>query len=262
MTRARWLLAVGLVAVLGVVGLAGCSNAPTSAVAAPDAELSGVTQVNVSSQQEGIWVTGYGKVSAVPDMATLSLGIEAQDTTVASAQTRAAEAMDAVMAALRDGGVAAKDIQTRYFNIYRVTRWDRETEEEVVTGYRVSNMVSAKVRKVDQVGAIIDAAVRAGGDLTRVDGVAFSVDEPAPYLEEAREEAMADAKARAEQLAALAGVKLGRPTSISETGAYSPTPIYAPRVQFEMAEAAVGTSISAGETEISLTVQVIYAILD
>jgi len=162
------------------------------------------------------------------------------------------------MAALIDNGVAEKDIQTQYFSIRQITKWDRETEEEVVVGYRVTNMVTAKIREIDKAGAIIDAVAEAGGDLTRIDGISFSVDDPSAYYEEARQKAMADAEAKAEQLAELAGVTLGKPTYISEGISY---PIYPRDYMYEMAGAAPETPISPGEMEISLTVQVVYAIL-
>ena len=257
MNKARWLLVAGLASLLAMTGLTGCGSG-SPALGAGEG-----TQVNISSQQEGIWVTGQGKVSAVPDIATLRLGIEAQDTSVATAQAEAAEAMDDVMTALGDSGVARKDIQTQYFNISQVTRWDRDTEEEVVVGYRVTNVVSAKIRDVDRVGAIIDAVARAGGDLTRVDGVSFSVDDPSDYYEKAREEAMADARAKAEHLARLAGVKLGKATYVAEGFSGAAYAVPQPRIAFAMAEGmAVETPISPGETELTLTVQVAYDILN
>ncbi len=254
MGKKNWLLAISLALVLAIIGLAGCSPGNTVPV-----EIEGL---NISNQQEGIWVSGQGKVMAVPDIATLRLGVEAQAATVAIAQSQATEAMDEVMAALTDNGVAEKDIQTQYFSIRQVTRWDRDKEEEIVVGYRVTNKVTAKIREIDKVGTIIDAVAAAGGDLTRIDSIDFSVDDPSAYYEEAREEAMADAKAKAEQLADLAGARLGKPTYISEGISY---PIY-PRVVMEMTVPAPGlvveTPISPGEVEISLTVQVAYAILD
>ncbi|MBA7715158.1 26 kDa periplasmic immunogenic protein [subsurface metagenome] len=117
--------------------------------------------------------------------------------------------MDKVMADLEDKGVMGKDIQTQYFNIRRVTRWNNEKEQEIVIGYRVTNMVTAKLRDMDKVGVTIDAVAAAGGDLTRIDSIAFSIDDPSDYRQEAREKAMADAQAKAEQLANSAGVKLG-----------------------------------------------------
>ena len=244
--KKKWLLVVGLTLVLAVVGLSGCST-----------ELS---NVRLSSQQEGIWVTGTGEVTVVPDIATLRLGIAAEAATVVEAQSQAVEAMDKVMSALTDNDVAEKDIQTQYFNIRQVTKWDRVKEEETVIGYRVTNMVTAKIREVDKAGTIIDAVAEAGGDLTRIDSISFSVDEPSAYYEEARQEAMADAKAKAEHLAELGGVSLGKPTYISE-GAQIPPPIY--RVAIPEAvpmPAPAPTPISPGELEISLTVQVVYAI--
>jgi uncharacterized protein YggE len=252
MKKKKWLLILGLALVVPVVALAGCAAGPTT-----------VEAVNLSSQQEGIWVTGEGKVTVTPDIALLRLGIEAQQTTVAGAQAEAAVAMEKVMTALADNGVAEKDIQTQYFSIYQVTRWDDFNNQEIVTGYRVSNRVNAKIREIDKTGAIIDAVAVAGGDLTRIDNISFSVDEPSLYHGEAREEAIADARAKAEQLAGLAGVKLGKATYISE-GIQVPSPIY-PRYEYGITAPtapAVETQISPGETDIILSVQVAYAILN
>jgi len=254
--KKNWLLAIGLALVLTIIALPGCSQSNTGL-----GEGLSNLPINLDNQQQGIWVTGWGEATAVPDIAVLTLGIEAQAASVAEAQSEAAEAMNRVMDALTDNGVAEKDIQTQYFSISKVTRWDEENQREVVIGYRVTNMVTAKIRDIDKAGTIIDAVAEAGGDLTRIDSIGFSIDDPSAYYEEAREKAMADAKAKAEQLAELAGITLGKPTYISE-GTYIPTTTY-PRVMYE--EAAVPappTPISPGEMEISLTVQVVYAILD
>ena len=259
--KKSWLIMVSLAVVMmtATVAFAGCAEGSVSPITG---SLPSDLRVNFSSQQEGLWVSGSGKVSVVPDIAVLRLGIEAQETSVAEAQSQAAGAMEAVMAVLADSGVAEKDIQTQYFNIHRVTRWDDNKRQEVVIGYRVTNMVSAKIREMDGVGAIVDAVAAAGGDLTRIDDVSFSVEDPSNYHDEAREKAMADARAKAEQLAELAGVKLGRPIYISES-AYIPSPVY----RQPMYEQAAGTSmpetsISPGEMEISLNVQLVYAISD
>jgi uncharacterized protein YggE len=246
-----WLVAMSLVLVLAVVGFAGCSAGPTT-----------IGTVDVNSQQTGIWVNGEGKVTVTPDIATLSLGIEAQATTVAEAQYQAAIAMEAVMAALAENGVADKDIQTQYFSIYQVTRWDDFKDEQVVIGYRVTNMVTAKIRDIEQAGPIIDAVAAAGGDYTRINNISFSVDDPTPYYEQARQKAVADAKAKAEQLADLAGVNLGKPTYISEGTIYPPI-VYRDVGMEAMAPVpAPTTPISPGEIELTLTVQVAYAITD
>ena len=253
--KKSWLVGISLALVLAIVGLAGCSPGDTSFGGLPS-EL----RLTLSSQQEGIWVNGKGEVSVVPDIATLRLGIAAQAKSVAEAQTQAAGAMDRVMAALTDSGMAKKDIQAQRFSISQVTKWDREKEEEIVVGYRVTHMVTAKIREIDKTGAIIDAVAVAGGDLTRIDSISFSVDDPSAYYEETRQKAIADAKAKAEQLAELAGVTLGKPTFISESIQIPPT-IYPRAIPVSAPTPMVETQISPGEMEISLTVQVAYAIV-
>ncbi|GAH90830.1 unnamed protein product, partial [marine sediment metagenome] len=144
MKRSWLLVAISLALVLSIVGLCGCTGGPTT-----------IGTVDLNSQQEGIWVSGTGKVTVTPDIATLRLGIAAQAATVAEAQSQATEAMDRVMTALIDNDVAEEDIQTQYFSIRQVTKWDREKEEEIVIGYRVTNMVTAKIREIDKTGSII-----------------------------------------------------------------------------------------------------------
>jgi len=246
-----WLVAVSLVLMLAVVGFSGCTGGPTT-----------IGTVDINSQQSGIWVNGTGEVTVTPDIATLSLGIEAQADTVAEAQAQAAVAMDAVRTALADSGVDEKDIQTRHFSIYPVTRWDDYKDESVIIGYRVTNMVTAKIRDIEQAGPVIDAVAAVGGDYTRINNISFSVDDPTPYYEQARQQAVADARAKAEQLANLAGVNLGKPTYISEGTIYPPV-VYRDAGMEAMAPVpAPTTPISPGEIELSLTVQVAYAITD
>ena len=253
-----WFVVIGIVVILAAVVVTGCDSEGVKL-----STESGELKIGLNSQQEGIWVNGSGRVLVVPDVAILRLGIEAQESSVAEAQAKAAEAMDAVMEVLDNEGVDEKDIQTQYFNIQRVTRWDNETDKEIVIGYRVTNVVTAKIRDVDKVGEVIDVVADAGGDLTRIDSVGFTVDDPTEYYEEAREKAVADAEAKAKQLAEVAGVKLGKPSYISESS-YVPGPIYR---QDAITESAGGvpaptTPISPGEMEITLNVQLAYTILD
>ena len=237
-----------------IVGASGCTWGPS-----PESSPTELAPSIILSQQNtGIWVTGEGKVTVVPDVAILNLGVEAQAATVAEAQRQAAEAMDAIIKELDERDVAKKDIKTQYYNIYPVRRWHED--KEVLIGYRVNNMVTAKIRKVDNAGIIIDAVARAGGDYVRINSISFIVDDPTSYHEEAREKAIADAKAEAKQLADLAGVKLGKPTYISEVGGFVPIiREYPVRAEVEVTPAPP-TPISPGETEIRLTVQVVYSI--
>lgn len=242
-------LALFLAAV--VVAQAGCVSLGRTSTGEDLAALRG-------SGQSGISVSGEGKVMATPDVATLSLGVEARAKTVADAQQQAAKAMDAVMSSLTGNGVDKKDIKTQYFNV----RQDIRTVNQVQTiDYVVSNSVTAKIRKVADVGKIIDASVAAGGDLARVQSVSFNVDDQTPFLNQAREKAVADAKAKADQLARLAGVKLGNPASISESGgATAPRPLALPAAADSKGGGAQETSISPGEMQITLNVQVRYTI--
>jgi uncharacterized protein YggE len=253
MRRVMW-LAICSALIIIALGTTGCDDFTSP----PSSRVSSTSQ-----QTTGIWVTGTGEVSVTPDIAILRVGVEAQEKTVAGAQTEASRAMEEVMTALINSGVANEDIQTQYLRIRERTRWDDETDQEIVIGYQVTNKVTAKIRHIEKVSSIIDAVVKAGGDLIRIDDLTFTVDDPSDYYDEAREKAMADAKAKAEKLAASAKVKLGEPTYISESSGVTPT------TQITFAEAAPVPapapmvpypSISPGETEISLTVQIAYSI--
>jgi uncharacterized protein YggE len=152
MRKGLVLALVLVLVVVVVVVVTGCSsegNASTDTGPAT-AQLSGAQLASGAdaSQQTGVWVSGTGKVSVVPDIAILSLGVEAQASTVAEAQSEAASAMADVMAVLVASGVAEKDMQTRWFNISAVTRWDEDSDRLITVGYRVSNTITAKIRKM------------------------------------------------------------------------------------------------------------------
>ncbi|MFH1652126.1 MAG: SIMPL domain-containing protein [Chloroflexota bacterium] len=251
--RLTW-IAAGLVAVVVIAGLAGCTGGTTLGT--------GAVGINLNSQQEGIWVNGTGKVSAVPDIAIVSLGVEAQAGTVGEAQGQAAGAMDAVIKALKNNGVQDKDIQTQQFSIQKVSRWDNDKQQEIILGYRVTNTVTAKIRDLARSGAVIDAVATAGGDLTRINSIGFTIEDPTQYQQQARQKAVADAAAKAKQLADNAGVTLGKATYITEN-TYFPGPIF----RAGMAEAAApapmpDTPISPGEQEVTVNVQITYSILN
>ena len=248
-----WLIAIGAVLLVGVVLLAGCN----SEIGTP-----GGVNVNLNSQQQGIWVSGEGKVTAVPDIAMLNLGIEAQEEDVAAAQVNASAAMDQVMQALEDQGIASEDIQTIYFNITEVTSWDSFKETQEVIGYRVTNTVSVKVREVEKAGAIIDAVVAAGGNMIRINSITFTVDDPSPYYEQARQLAIGYAKAKAEQLASETGISLGNVTYISESS-YTSSSYYRNYVMEDavvIPAPAIEAPISVGQLDITATVQIAYDI--
>lgn len=221
-------------------------------------QASGSTATTISNQQTGISVSGQGIVYVTPDIVNLQLGIQAQAATVADAQSQAATAMNNVLAALTSNGVAKADVQTQYYNIQQTTRYDNIKQQEISTGYQVINYVNVKVRDVTKAGVILDAVTAAGGDLTRVNSVQFSLNDPTSANNQARDQAMADAKATASQLASDAGVKLGNPISISESEVSPITKYYG--ADMAVAGASSSTPISSGELEITVSVQVTYAI--
>ncbi len=245
------LLGVGVVVILVMAVLTGCS---TNGTGQP-------VTVNTVSQQTGIWVTGEGKVTATPDIATLTIGVQAQSDKVSDAQSQAAVAMDKVMTALTSNGIDKKDIQTQNFSIQQVTKWDDKTQTQIVIGYSVANTVLAKIRAMDKVGVIVDASVVAGGDLIRINGINFSVEDPTKYYVQARDLAMQKAKDKANQIAKDAGITLDRPSYISETN-YMPVPYQSNSYKADMAvgAAVLTTSISPGQLDITVDVQVAYGI--
>ncbi len=259
-----WLVLSSVMLVVVLIGAGGCvvgENAQVSPpaisayVAAPD--LGGILY---GQQQVGLWVNGEGKATVTPDVVLLSLGIEAEAKTVAQAQKDAVEAMNGVMKVLEANGVAEKDIQTQRFSIYPVRRWIEKENREEITGYRVTNIVVAKIREIDKAGPVIDAVAQSGGNLTRIDSIGFTIDDPAPYYKEARTKAVGDAVAKANQMAQAADIKLGKLLYISESTPYVPQTMV--RGLFLKAESAASapTPISAGEMEIIVNVQMVYDI--
>jgi uncharacterized protein len=211
-----------------------------------------------SNQQTGIYVSGEGKVTVTPDVATIQLGVQAKADTVTAAQAQAATAMANLMVALKAGGVAEKDIKTVNFSVQQVTKWDPSTQQQVNDGYMVVNTVNAKVRDVTKAGTVLDSAVAAGGDYVRVNSITFSVDDPILFYDQARQKAVADAQDKAKNLAELAGVKLGKVIYITES---NNSPVISPIYRLaEKASSDAATSISPGETEIIIDVQIVYAI--
>jgi uncharacterized protein YggE len=217
------------------------------------------THVTVDQgKQTGIAVNGTGSVTVVPDVGLISLGVEVTRPTVAVARAGAASSIDAVRTSLRQNGVEDKDIATQYFNIqpqYGSPQPVDRPGTPTITGYTVTNTLSVKVRQLDTTSAVVDSAVSAGGNAVRVNNVSFVVDQPERYQTEARNKAVADARAKAEQLAQLAGVELGDARAVTEVGGSTPPE---PRLAGVASQAAGDTSLSPGETEVTLTVSVVY----
>jgi len=202
-------------------------------------------------------VNGVGRVKAEPDVADISLGVTKQGKEAAEAANKAAEAMDSMVTALLDMGVDENDIQTT--NLSLSPRYDRNKDPAPIVAWEANNMVSVTIRDIDSVGAVVDAATDAGA--TNVNGISFRVEDPTEAEAAARSAAVADAKAKADQLAADAGVTITGIVSISESGGQQPQPIYMARNEMAMMDSAgASTPVMPGEVELSVNVYIQYEI--
>jgi uncharacterized protein YggE len=210
-----------------------------------------------SPSVRSISVSGIGKITLKPDLATLALGVQAQATTADAAQNRASAAMTKIIAALKKLGIADADLTSQWESLQPQYNYRSDgTTPPQITGYQATQALSVKVRRIADTGAAIDAAVAAGAN--QVSGISFSLADPTAASAQARAAAVADAKARASALAKAAGVSVGSVLSMSETSAPEPTPITynAP----DALSGAVKTPVEVGTTEVQVTVQVTFAI--
>jgi uncharacterized protein YggE len=213
----------------------------------------------VSQQNVGIWVNGTGEVTVVPDIAVLNLGVYVQMDTLEAAQAQAAESMAAIMAVLESYDIDEKDIQTSNYNVSPMWNWDKDGNR-FLSGYYVSNTVTVKVRNTDDTGSLIDAVVDAGGEYTVINGISFTVDDTEAYYTEARAKAIANAIAKATQIAELTGVTLGDPNYIVDNSSnYGPI-YYYPAYDKERPDGQAPTIISTGEVKISTGIQIVFDI--
>jgi uncharacterized protein YggE len=215
---------------------------------------------NTGERETGITVAGEGKTTAAPDVAILTLGVSTIADTVASARESAAGSLQAMIDTMKRNGVAEKDIQTTQFSIY--PEYDYDGNRQVLRGFRVSNVVTAKVRDIDTTSTVVDDAVVAGGDNATIQNLAFTIDDPEELRREARELAVEDARKRAQTLADAGGVSLGRPVTISESSGFQPPVYYADgAIAEDSARAALPpTPIEPGELDVVITVSVTFAI--
>lgn len=166
-----------------------------------------------------ITVTGEGTASATPDEAILSAGVVTSAKTAALALAANSNAMNAVMATLKNAGIPDKDIQTSGFSVQRETYSASSTAPPHVVSYTVTNNVTVLVENLTHLGATLDALVASGAN--NVGDIQFAIKDTKKLLDTARAGAVADATSRAQVLAQAAGVSLGPITSISESSGYS-----------------------------------------
>lgn len=206
-------------------------------------------------------VTGEGTVSVAPDEAQITAGIQVRAATAKGASAQGAEAMQRVIAALKAQDVPDKRIQTGFYSINPEYSQGQEERGPRKVGYITTNTVMARITELDRVGAILDALVEAGGDDVTIQGVHLAARNTTEAQIQARSAAVADARTQAEQIARDLGVALGAPVSVRQTNVSSGGgPIRPMRAAFSMARGAP-TPIEAGEIEVSVEVEVVWAMV-
>lgn len=158
-------------------------------------------------------VSGSGTATLKPDMAYINIGVHSEAPTAAEAVSMNSTQTQQVVDALKTAGVDAKDIRTTNFSIYPNTQFDPQTNQKLSTTYMVDNTVYVTVHKLDQLGDLLDTAVKAGAN--NVNSIQFDVADKGPAIKQARDQAVKDAKTQAQELASAAGVSLGELQTIN-----------------------------------------------
>lgn len=209
----------------------------------PAAAAFGATTLDLSAQ---------GEVKAEPDIADLSVGVTSRGATAAEALASQRARMASTVAALKAEGVAAPDIQTSALSL-NPQYSDEDRGQRRLTGYEATNMMSARLRDLKRVGAVVDAVVAAGAD--RIDGLTFGIADPAPLQDEARRRAVRALQARADLYAQATGYRVKRLVRLGEDAAIEPQPMMRGMV---VVTGARRTPIETGELTVRVTVSAEY----
>lgn len=235
--RARFLLVA--VASLTAIGLSGCDSSSGPAGSA-----------NKDARQ--VTVVGAGHVQGAPDTLTVNASIEFVAPDVSAAMNQTSDRQQAVIDALVGSGIDRKDISTTQVSLQPQFAGGDST---AIVGYRASNSIDVKIRKLDSASQALSSIVSTGGDATRINSVNYSIDDDSQLVKDARGRAFNDAKDRAQQYAQLSGLDLGRVISITESGgATPPTPLPSFKGGAEMA----AVPLEPGQQTVNFSVTVIW----
>lgn len=214
---------------------------------------------NPAPPQRTLNVSGTGMVTLTPDIAYINIGVHTELDTAANAVASNTTNTQQVVDALKKAGIDAKDIRTMNFSIYPNQQYDPQTNQKLALTYVVDNTVYVTVRKLDNLGDLLDAAVKSGAN--NVNSIQFDVADKNPAIKQARDQAVKDAKTQAEELAASAGVTLGELQTINFNNS-GPTPLVE---NFGKgggggAPAALAVPINPGTMTLTVNVSMSYAI--
>jgi len=196
-----------------------------------------------------VTVTGEGTVAAAPDSAVIRLGVSSQGKTARAASDANAREMTVVLAAIKESGVADRDIQTTTLSLQ--PQYDpNKTGAARLIGFQANNQVTVKIRDVARLPSVLDRAIAGGAN--EMSGVEFIVSEQGKLLDKARIEAIADARRKAELYATAAGMKIGRVMAISEDGSAPP------QRAFQALRAGAAAPLAPGEQTLRAVVTVSF----
>ena len=200
-------------------------------------------------------VSGHGEVNLAPDTASISIGVDVTQPTLAEAQAQATAQATAVIATLKAAGIADEDIQTTSFNVDILRDTSRHADPNQITGFEITNQLAVTVRDTAIVGQVLDKAVKAGAN--NISGVSFYVDDQTVAAREARRLAVDNARTKAEELAAAAGLTLG-PVVFMNEGTQTPVlPMY-PVPEGAMAKAAAPVPVESGSSTVAVDVSMAF----
>lgn len=205
-----------------------------------------------------IQVSGEGKVTAAPNIASIEIGITNQNANAAAAQDENNKKMNAVVAAMKKLGIADADLKTANYSVY--PQYDYTGGQQQLKSYTVSQTLQVKIRDLSKVSDVLKVAAESGSN--QVSGLAFTVDDLANLRRQARDKALVEARHNAEQIAARLGVRIGRVTSYYESpsGNQPPMPYYAKEGMGGVTDVAA-PSIQPGSNEVIMNVSVTFELL-
>ena len=204
-------------------------------------------------------VSGHAELRVEPDLAVVTLGATHDAKRADVAQAEVNRVAGEILAAIGELGIEPGDIQTSRLTINPVYEHDSERKRSVVAGFRATNTISIRVTDLEQVGPVVDASVEVGGN--ELQGVSFELEDDAAATLEALRLAVADARAKAEAMAAALGTPLGRVLTASDSGARV-RPIFQEARAFRAADAAPPTPVAAGKVGIEANVSLVYELVD
>ncbi|NCW47690.1 MAG: DUF541 domain-containing protein [Actinobacteria bacterium] len=206
---------------------------------------------NAAENSKHITVTGVGTSMVTPDAVRFFASVSVIAKSNKEALASASKSASAVRSALRDNGIAVKDIKTSSLTVYPEYNYSQDKGQQLI-GYRATQSFTVVIRKAENAGVVIDAVVSAGGDNVQINGISPFLSNGAAATEQARQAAVADARARANSYAKYLGASLGRVISLTEVNA----PVYNFPIMAKGAAAEDATQIDLGETEVTVTVTV------